>query len=93
MRVGVFVSSAAVATWWWSGGGGVMAVFNVAAVAVVQVMDAREVVLLVTGTSKSYALYKAIEEGVSHMWTCSMLQMHPNSMVVCDEEVSVCVVL
>lgn len=55
-------------------------------VGVKTVMDAREVVLLVTGTSKAYALYKAIEEGVSHMWTCSMLQMHPNSMVVCDEE-------
>jgi hypothetical protein len=26
---------------------------------------------------KSYALYKVIEEGVSHMWTVSALQLHP----------------
>jgi len=50
------------------------------------VMAAREVVLLVTGPSKSYALYKAVEEGVSHMWTCSALQTHKNAMIVCDED-------
>ena len=38
-----------------------------------------------TGPHKSHALYKAIEEGVSHMWTCSALQNHPNSLLVCDE--------
>ena len=26
---------------------------------------------------KAYALYKVIEEGVSHMWTVSALQLHP----------------
>lgn len=50
------------------------------------VMDAREVLLIVTGAHKAYALYKAIEEGVSHMWTCSALQNHPNALVVCDED-------
>eukprot|EP00041_Stephanoeca_diplocostata_P008736 m.129213 g.129213 ORF g.129213 m.129213 type:complete len:277 (-) comp17454_c0_seq1:453-1283(-) len=50
------------------------------------VMDAREVVLLVTGMHKSYALYKAIEEGVSHMWTCSQLQNHLNAFIICDED-------
>lgn len=55
-------------------------------VGVATVMDAREVCIMVTGTSKAYALYKAIEEGVSHMWTCSMLQMHPNAVIVCDED-------
>lgn len=50
------------------------------------VMSAKEIVLLVTGSHKSMALYKAIEEGVSHMWTCSALQMHPNSMIVCDDD-------
>eukprot|EP00039_Didymoeca_costata_P008608 m.114120 g.114120 ORF g.114120 m.114120 type:complete len:280 (+) comp14153_c0_seq5:67-906(+) len=50
------------------------------------VMDAEEVVLLVTGSHKAYALSKAIEEGVSHMWTCSMLQMHDNAFIVCDED-------
>ncbi|EDQ85748.1 uncharacterized protein MONBRDRAFT_34109 [Monosiga brevicollis MX1] len=50
------------------------------------VMDAREVCLLVTGVHKSFALHKAIEEGVNHMWTCSALQNHPNAVVVCDED-------
>ena len=27
-----------------------------------------------------------IENGVNHMWTSSMLQMHPHATVVCDEE-------
>lgn len=50
------------------------------------VTDSREVVLIVNGHSKSRALYKMIEEGVNHMWTASALQLHPKSMVVCDED-------
>lgn len=50
------------------------------------VMDAREVILLVTGAHKAYALYKAIEEGISHMWTCSALQNHPRATLMCDED-------
>eukprot|EP01029_Cantina_marsupialis_P010292 TRINITY_DN234374_c0_g1_i1.p1 TRINITY_DN234374_c0_g1~~TRINITY_DN234374_c0_g1_i1.p1 ORF type:complete len:326 (-),score=94.01 TRINITY_DN234374_c0_g1_i1:242-1174(-) len=49
------------------------------------IMDAREVLLLSTGSGKAMALYKMIEEGINHMWTCSMLQMHPRACVVCDE--------
>ena len=30
-----------------------------------------------------------IENGVNHMWTSSMLQMHPHATVVCDEEATV----
>ena len=41
------------------------------------VMDAREVMVMITGMHKAYALYKCIEEGVSHMWTVSALQLHP----------------
>ena len=50
------------------------------------VTDSREVVLIVNGHSKARALYKMIEEGVNHMWTSSALQLHPKSMVVCDED-------
>lgn len=50
------------------------------------VMDAREVVVIITGAHKAYALYKCIEEGVSHMWTVSALQLHQRSCVVCDED-------
>lgn len=55
-------------------------------VGVATVMDAREVLVIVTGAHKAYALYKAIEEGVSHMWTCSAMQLHPNALVVADED-------
>lgn len=81
------------------------------------VMDAREVLILITGAHKgtraaaggrhggaspttdtarrcccaryrpaAYALYKAIEEGVSHMWTVSAFQMHQRAIFVCDED-------
>jgi len=50
------------------------------------VMDAHEVVFIITGAHKAFALYKAVEEGVNHMWTVSMIQMHPRAMIVCDED-------
>ena len=50
------------------------------------VMDAREVLILVTGHSKARALRHAIEEGVNHMWTISALQLHPKGMIVCDDD-------
>ena len=42
--------------------------------------------ILITGSKKALALYKAIEEGVSHMWTVSAFQMHKNTLFVCDED-------
>lgn len=48
-------------------------------------LDAREVVILATGHNKARAVRHAVEEGVNHMWTISVLQMHPKSMIVCDE--------
>jgi glucosamine-6-phosphate deaminase len=50
------------------------------------VMDAREVVIIVTGRSKARALRAVVEEGINHMWTLSCLQMHPEAIIVCDEE-------
>ncbi|KAG8730975.1 Glucosamine-6-phosphate isomerase (Glucosamine-6-phosphate deaminase) (GNPDA) (GlcN6P deaminase) [Ceratobasidium sp. 414] len=55
-------------------------------VGVATVLDSREVVVVVTGLRKSLALSKAIEEGVNHLWTLSALQMHPWSLIVCDED-------
>jgi glucosamine-6-phosphate deaminase len=52
------------------------------------VMDAREVLIIVSGLSKARALQAVIEEGVSHWWPLSCLQMHPNAIIVCDEEAS-----
>jgi len=50
------------------------------------VMDAKEVVIVVSGYNKAHALQKGIEEGVNHMYTISMLQLHPRGMIVCDED-------
>lgn len=49
------------------------------------IMDSREVLIIVNGLNKARALHHMIEEGVNHMWTASALQMHPRTMVVCDE--------
>ncbi|KAJ3350556.1 Glucosamine-6-phosphate isomerase 1 [Entophlyctis luteolus] len=50
------------------------------------VMDAREVVIIISGAAKALALAKCIEEGVNHMWTVSAIQLHPRGMIVCDED-------
>lgn len=50
------------------------------------VADAEEIVLLVSGYKKARALQKIVEEGVNHMWTATIVQLHPNAMIVCDEE-------
>lgn len=50
------------------------------------IMDADEVVILAFGQNKAKALYHAVEEGVSHKWTLSALQMHNNATIICDGE-------
>jgi len=50
------------------------------------VMDAREVLIIVSGYSKARALRMAVEEGVNHIWTVSMMQLHPHGIIACDEE-------
>jgi hypothetical protein len=48
-------------------------------------MDSKEVMLLITGHSKAGALQQTIEGGVSHLCTCSVFQLHPNTVLVVDE--------
>lgn len=48
------------------------------------ITDAQEVMILITGHNKARALKHAIEEGVSQMWTVSVLQLHPKAIIVCD---------
>lgn len=50
------------------------------------IMDSKEVMILITGAHKSFALYKAIEEGINHMWTVSAFQQHGNTLMICDED-------
>ncbi len=55
-------------------------------VGVATVMDAQEVVIIINGIAKARALQKVVEEGVNHMWTVSMLQLHRHGMIVCDDD-------
>jgi len=50
------------------------------------VMDAREVLIIISGYNKARALQQVVEGGVNHMWTVSMLQLHRRGMIVCDED-------
>ncbi len=50
------------------------------------VMDARELLIIISGYGKARALQKVVEEGVNHMWTVSVLQLHPKAMIVCDDD-------
>ena len=50
------------------------------------VMDARRVIILVTGHNKARALHMGVEEGVNHMWTISTLQLHRHAVIVADDE-------
>jgi glucosamine-6-phosphate deaminase len=55
-------------------------------VGVATILDAKEVVIIITGHKKARALAHVVEEGVNHMWTVSALQLHPKGMIVCDDE-------
>jgi glucosamine-6-phosphate deaminase len=54
-------------------------------VGVKTVLDAEEVVIIISGLNKARALAKVVEEGVNHMWTVSALQLHPKGMIICDD--------
>ncbi len=54
-------------------------------VGVKTVLDAEEVMILISGHNKARALSKVVEEGVNHMWTVSALQLHPRGIIVCDD--------
>lgn len=48
-------------------------------------MDAEEIMILVTGRQKALALQAAVEGNVNHLWTISCLQLHPRGIIVCDD--------
>ncbi|OGU35405.1 MAG: glucosamine-6-phosphate deaminase [Ignavibacteria bacterium GWB2_35_6b] len=58
-------------------------------VGVKTVLDAEEVVIIVSGLSKALALAKCVEEGVNHIWTLSVLQLHPKGLIVSDDAATV----
>jgi len=50
------------------------------------VMDAREVIIIVSGRQKARALQASVEGSVSQWCPLSCLQLHPKAIIVCDEE-------
>ncbi|GAB4463839.1 MAG: glucosamine-6-phosphate deaminase [Elainellaceae cyanobacterium] len=50
------------------------------------ILDAREVMILAQGAAKAQSVHHAIEGCVNHLWTVSALQLHPNALIVCDED-------
>ena len=50
------------------------------------VLDALELLIIINGHNKARALYHAVEGSVNQMWTISALQLHPKSIIVCDED-------
>ena len=51
---------------------------------VATLLDAREIIILATGADKSRAVEAAVEGSVNHLWTVSAMQLHPKSIMVCD---------
>ena len=49
------------------------------------VMDAKEILIIITGFDKARALREVVEGSVSHMWPASILQIHQKCIMVCDE--------
>lgn len=54
-------------------------------IGVATLLDAEEVMLLVTGHNKALALQAGVEGNVNHFWTISALQLHRHAIFVCDE--------
>ena len=49
------------------------------------ITDAQEVLIVANGHGKARGVAYCIEEGVNHMWTLSVLQMHPKATIVVDD--------
>jgi glucosamine-6-phosphate deaminase len=50
------------------------------------ISEARECLLLASGTNKTEAIQKSIEGPVSAEITASLLQLHPRAIIIIDEE-------
>jgi glucosamine-6-phosphate deaminase len=49
-------------------------------------LDSKQIMILATGYSKAQAVREAVEGSVNHSWTVTCLQMHNNSLMLCDNE-------
>lgn len=49
------------------------------------IMEARGLVLIATGASKARAVHEMLEGGVSALWPATLIQFHPDALVLLDE--------
>lgn len=49
-------------------------------------LDAGEILILVTGKNKALAVEAAVEGSVNHLWTVSALQLHRKAIIACDSD-------
>lgn len=49
------------------------------------IMESREALMVVTGENKAEAVKELVEGGISQRWPATILQMHPNAIVLLDE--------
>jgi len=50
------------------------------------ILDAREIILLATGTRKADIIARAVEGPITSMISASAIQLHPNCKVIVDED-------
>ncbi|MEW9809901.1 MAG: glucosamine-6-phosphate deaminase [Candidatus Symbiodolus clandestinus] len=48
-------------------------------------LEAKEIMVLVSGYHKALALQAAVEGSINYLWGISSLQLHPKSVLICDE--------
>ncbi|MFA7174323.1 MAG: glucosamine-6-phosphate deaminase [Kiritimatiellia bacterium] len=49
------------------------------------ILDARRIIMLVTGSNKAQILGKAVEGPITSMISATALQLHPATIIICDE--------
>lgn len=48
-------------------------------------LESQEIIIIATGQEKANAVQAVIEGSVNHMWPISCLQLHSQSILICDE--------
>ncbi|WP_159714208.1 glucosamine-6-phosphate deaminase [Blochmannia endosymbiont of Camponotus nipponensis] len=54
-------------------------------IGIATLLESKEIIIIATGLDKAVAVQAAIEGSINHMWTITCLQLHPKSILVCDE--------
>lgn len=54
-------------------------------IGIATLLESKEIIIIATGINKALAVRAAIEGNINHMWAISCLQLHPKSILVCDE--------